>query len=39
MGRIDPDEVMGRIIERMKNLIVDCILSVRKFFIRNSKKK
>lgn len=39
MGKSDVGELSNRIMERMKNLVLDCILSVRKFFLRNVKKK
>ena len=39
MGKSDVNELSNKIMERMKNLVLDCILSVRKFFLRNVKKK
>lgn len=39
MGKSDVGDLMVKIMERMKGLVVDCILSVRKFFLRNVKKK
>ena len=39
MGKSDVGELSNKIMERMKNLVLDCILSVRKFFLRNVKKK
>lgn len=39
MGKSDASELVDKIIERMKSLVVDCILSVRKLFLRNVKKK
>lgn len=39
MGKTDASELHAKILERMKSLVVDCFLSVRKFFLRNVKKK
>jgi len=39
MGKPDAAELTNKILERMKGLVVDCFLSVRKFFLKNGKKK
>lgn len=39
MGKSDAEELSNKILERMKSLVIDCFLSVRKFFLRNVKKK